>query len=237
MAGVYTEEILRALNKNYIIDLLLKTQEQTNTTIASLTAEIKRLNENFQMLESDVSVIKNVSNILSKQMPSIERQYWKNTQYPQLACVEVQGLPSSIEDKELEPTVCWVLPHIGVGITGERIEACHRLNKQSDRTIVKFSRRKDCEHVMRKKSELRKLNPSELALPNVTKLCINESLCPYYRGLWNQFKNLWNKQGIFSFFTVNGSMRIKIKENGPYNIITHIDGWKDVFPDKDFTMS
>ena len=58
------------------------------------------------------------------------------------------GLPSSIEDKDLEPTVCRVLQHIGVGIRGEGIDACHRLNKQSDRTIVKFSRRKDCEHVM-----------------------------------------------------------------------------------------
>ena len=47
MAGVYTEETLRALNKNQIIDLFLKTQEQTNTTIASLTAEIKLLNQNF----------------------------------------------------------------------------------------------------------------------------------------------------------------------------------------------
>ena len=62
----YTEETLRALNKNQIIDLFLKTQEQTNTTIASLTAEIKRLNGNFQKLESDVSVVKNVNNILSK---------------------------------------------------------------------------------------------------------------------------------------------------------------------------
>ena len=74
MAGVYTEETLRALNKNQIIDLFLKTQKQTNSTIASLTAEIKRLNEKFQKLESDVSVVKNVSNILSKQMSSIERQ-------------------------------------------------------------------------------------------------------------------------------------------------------------------
>ena len=77
MAGVYTEETLTALNKNYIIDLLLKTQEQTNTTIASLTAEIKRLNENFQKLESDVSVVKNVNNILSKQTSSIERHVGK----------------------------------------------------------------------------------------------------------------------------------------------------------------
>ena len=64
MAGVHSEETLRALNKNQIIDLFLKTQEQANTTIASLTAEIKRLNEKFQKLEFDASVVKNVNNIL-----------------------------------------------------------------------------------------------------------------------------------------------------------------------------
>ena len=89
---------MRALNKNQIIDLFLKTQEQANTTIASLTAEIKRLNENFQKLESDVSVVKNVNNILSKQVSSIERQCWKNAQYSRRGCVEVVGLPSLIED-------------------------------------------------------------------------------------------------------------------------------------------
>ena len=66
MTSAYTEETLRALNKNQIIDLFLKVQEQPNTTIASLTVEIKSLNENFQKLESDVSVVKNVNNIASK---------------------------------------------------------------------------------------------------------------------------------------------------------------------------
>ena len=74
------------------------------------------------------------------------------------------GLPLSIEDKELEPVVCRTFHLIGVDITGERIEACHPLKKQSDRTIVKFSRRKDCEHFIRKKNELRKLKPSDLDL-------------------------------------------------------------------------
>ena len=101
MSGVYTEETSRALNKNQIIDLFLKSQEQTNTTIASLTAEIKRLNENFQKLEPDVSVVKNVNNILSKQMSSIERQCWKNAQYSRHEFFELVGLPSSIEDKDL----------------------------------------------------------------------------------------------------------------------------------------
>ena len=71
MAGMHTEETMRPLNKNQVIDLFLKTQEQTITTIASLTADIKRLNENFQNLESDVSVVKNVKNLLSKQTSSI----------------------------------------------------------------------------------------------------------------------------------------------------------------------
>ena len=157
-------------------------------------------------------------------MSLIEKECWKNAQYSRCECVKVVELPSSTEDKDLEP------PRKG-------IEACHRLNKQSDRTIVKFSRRKDCEHAMRKKTKLRKLTPSELDLPNGTRLYINESSCPCYRGLWNHCEKLWNKQGIFSFFTVNGSIRIKIRENGPYNIITHIDDLKDVFPDEDFTIS
>ena len=92
MSGVYTEQTLRALNKNQIFDLFLKTQEKANTTIALLTAEIKRLNENFQKLQSDVSVVKNKNNILSKQMSSIERQ---------CECVEVVGLPSSIEETKI----------------------------------------------------------------------------------------------------------------------------------------
>ena len=100
---------MRALNENQVIDLFLKTQEQANTTIVSLTAEFKRLNGNFQKLESDVSIVKNVNNILSKQMPSIEKQCWKNSQHSRRECVEVVGLPSSIEDKDLEPTVCRVL--------------------------------------------------------------------------------------------------------------------------------
>ena len=61
------------------------------------------------------------------------------------------GLSLSTEDNDLETIIYRVLQHIGVAITGERIEECHRLNKQSDRIIVTFSRRNDCVHVMQNK--------------------------------------------------------------------------------------
>ena len=66
MAGLYIEEILEALNNSQIIDLFVKTQQQTNSTIASLTAEIKHLNDSFLKLVSVVSVIKNVNYNLSQ---------------------------------------------------------------------------------------------------------------------------------------------------------------------------
>ena len=86
------------------------------------------------------------------------------------------------------------------------------MGKNSDRTIVKFSSRKDCEHTMRVKKDLKDLDATDLDLPAGTKLYINDSLCPYYRGLWNETKELWNKKKIFSYFTVSG---IRLQEKGP----------------------
>ena len=47
---------------------------------------------------------------------------------------------------------------------------------------------------MRVKKDLKDLDATDLDLPVVTKLYINDSLWPYYRGLWNETKKLWNKK-------------------------------------------
>ena len=74
MTAIYTEDTLRALNKTQLTELFLKSQEHTKGIINSLTEEMKNLNENFKNLESDVAVVKNVNNILCKQIVSVERQ-------------------------------------------------------------------------------------------------------------------------------------------------------------------
>ena len=70
----------------------------------------------------------------------------------------VIDIPKKVEWKGLEHAVCNVFNSIGFDIGADRIDACHRLTK-SGRTIVKFSRRKDCQHLMRIKKELKDLNP------------------------------------------------------------------------------
>ena len=47
--------------------------------------------------------------------------------------------------------------------------------------------------MIRVKKDLKDLNPVDLDFPEGTQLFINDSLCPYYRGHWNECKKLWVK--------------------------------------------
>ena len=156
----------------------MKTQEQKNNTINTLTEEIKEIHRSFKKLESKIVVVKKVNDALVKQLSSVERQCWKNAQYSRREFVEVVGIPSPVEQDQLEPTVCRILHHIGVNISGDKIEACHRLGKNSERTTVKFSSRKDYEHTMHVIKDLKDLDATDLNLPAGTKLYNNDSLCP-----------------------------------------------------------
>ena len=138
MTGVYTEDTLKALNKTQLINLFLKMQDLTNSTIVSLMDEMKKLSISFKRLESDVQIVKPVNNNLLKQLENTERECWANAQYSRRECVEVIGIPKTVESKDLEHTICKVFNRIGFDIEEDRIEACHWLTK-SDRTIVKFS--------------------------------------------------------------------------------------------------
>ena len=73
--------------------------------------------------------MKKVNDALVKQLSSVERQCRKNAQYSRRECVEVVGISSLVEHDQLEPTVCRILHHIGVNISGDKIEACHQLSK------------------------------------------------------------------------------------------------------------
>ena len=100
------------------------------------------------------------------------------------------------------------------GITQKRIRL-----RGKERMIVKFLRRKDCKQVIRCKKDLRSVNISNLDMPEGTKVFINESLCPYYKGLWVICKKLWNRKRMHSFFTAN--CKFCFEENGPVDVVTH----------------
>ena len=116
----------------------------------------------------------------------------------------------SVRDNVLEQKVCDVFQEIGVDICDRDIQACHRL-KDKDKTIVKFTNRKDCLRILRVKRQLKGLNPATVDLPEETKIFVNESLCPYNWGLWNKCKTLREKQKVHHYYTINGLICLGIE--------------------------
>ena len=52
-------------------------------------------------------------------------------------------------------------------------------------------------------------------------LCINDSLCAYYKKLWAKCKKLWLNKYIYGFWVSYGSIKIKESESLLPVRITH----------------
>ena len=232
MSGTHTEAVLNKLSKPELVQLLLKTEASLGSQITDLSKEIKDTLTYLKKLESDIAVVRTVNDRLVERVVKTERQCWENAQYSRRDTLEIIGIPKSIGNSVLEETVRRVFGKIGVEINERDVQACHRL-KEKEKTIVKFVNRKDCLQILRVKKELKSLDPTELDFPENTKIFINESLCPYYRGIWSICKKLRAIQKIHQFYTISGLIRVKLEETGPSKIITHMVDLKDLFPDID----
>ena len=97
---------------------------------------------------------KKVNSEFSSRLVNIERQCWAIVQYSRREYLEIVAIPKEVEQKDLEGKVLSVLENVGCKINPDNIEDCHRLNKKIDNVIIKFSRRNDCQHVLRVKKDL-----------------------------------------------------------------------------------
>ena len=107
--------------------------------------------------------------------------------------------------------LCGVFKKTGVEIVKQNVQACHYL-KEKQIIIVKFVNRTDCLQILRIKKELKSLDPTMLEFPDNTKIFVNKSLCPYYRGIWNKFKK-------YQFYAISELICVKLEETGPSKII------------------
>ena len=158
-----------------------------------------------------------------------------NAQYSRRECLEVDEMPRQVDDKNLETKVLSIFQKIDCKINPTFIDDCHRLGKNNDRVIVKFTRRKDCKQILKVKKDLRNLDMEDLDLPRGTKIYIKQNLCPYYRILWSKTKRLQNIGLIDNFYISSGTIKIKVTEKSSPITITHLDDFKIHFPDIDLS--
>ena len=84
---------------------------------------------------------RNCNKLLTKTVVQLERNTVRNAQYHRRESVEVNPVPPSINDEELEVNICKALSLTGHEVKPDDLQACHRLKKKES-VIVKFKCRK-----------------------------------------------------------------------------------------------
>ena len=237
--AAYTEGTLNKLSKKELIGITLSLQnkfEQYTNVSNNALEEIRKFNENFVKLESEINIVKNVNTLLNKRVIDMERQCWADAQYSRRELLESEGIPLDVPNENLESKVLEVFSKVGCAILSRDIEACHPLTN-NDRVIVNFLRRKDCDQVLSIKRDQQKIKLEDIGSRGSNSIFINPSLCPYYRMLWSKSKRLLDLGKINNFYVSSGKIKIRIQENSKPLSITHVEDFKKYFPDVDLTLS
>ena len=125
----YTEDTLDKLSKKNVIKIALALQVKVESGNTEILEEIRKLNDNFKKLEGELIVSKKVNSELQKHIIQLEKQCWTNAQYSRRECLELVGIPSSIEHDQLEDKIVKIFNKIGCNIMKENVEACRRIGE------------------------------------------------------------------------------------------------------------
>ena len=107
-------------------------QSKFDSTLAGIRNELSDLKKDFEQLRSDLSVTKLVNIKLKEKVVSLERQTWSNSQYSRRECLELSGIPETIENKDLEGTVLGIFEKLDVMVDPSNVEDCHCIKFSKD---------------------------------------------------------------------------------------------------------
>ena len=131
--------------------------------------------------------------------------------------VEVNPVPHSINNADLEEKVCEALCLTGNKGKPDDLDTCHRMKKK-DQVIIKFKNRKQRNDVILKPKELKtKGDDLQFGRP----LFINDSMCFDNLVLSYEYRQLKNLGKFFSNWFFKNTLHVKIDENGSIFKIYH----------------
>ena len=146
--------------------------------ITNLKDEVINLKDAItKSLQDENKCLKTKVNVLDNKIIDLEIQNNDVDQYSRRNNVEISGITQSVSDNRLQEKVADILKAIGVNITTNEIEACHRLGKKNKNVIVRVINRKHCLKALQNKKKLKSIDKNAIGIPNAN-LFISENLTP-----------------------------------------------------------
>ena len=149
--------------------MVLDYKERFDSTLSAITDELKELNTDFRKFESDLAINRNVNDKLTKQLILVERKCWANEQYSRRECLEISGIPESIQDDDLEDYITKIFNECDTPVDPANIEACHRLKSKArpKKVIIKLSKRKDVFNILQLKKKLKSVDIRKVGISGI----------------------------------------------------------------------
>ena len=151
----------------------------------------------------------------------MERNVLTNAQYHWRESVEVNRVPPSISDEELELNICKALSLTGHEVKPDDLQACHRLKKKES-VIVKFKCRKLKRRVLANRKNLRNKSEYLRQLKFSGKLFISGSMCHENHQLAHKCCQMKNARKIHCTWFWNNAVNVKLSERSNPIKIFHI---------------
>ena len=130
----------------------------------------------YDKLNSELLISKNCNSLLLKRITNLECNALNNAQYVCRETIEINPIPQSIPNTDLENKVCEALSLTGTTVTPDDLQACHRM-KNKEKVIVKFKDRKQRNKVIFSRKELKSKGEQLRDLQFGPSLFINDSMC------------------------------------------------------------
>ena len=124
-----TRKQLEKLTKEELIDELL-TVNSIHEDLANLTSRFDEFLEKNVQVESELAVSKNCTELLSKQIETLQRNTLDSSQYLRREIIEINPVPEDIQDMQVEESICQALSLTDTPVSTGDLEACHRMRQR-----------------------------------------------------------------------------------------------------------
>ena len=172
-----------------LVDLEINNSQMKN--------EIKRLRSRIKISEENIDDHHDYIYFLQNNLARLD-------QYGRRENIEILGIPSRVNDRQLETEVLKILRKIGLHhLSSFQIVGCHRIGpidkKGCRSTIVRFLNRKDAIDCLKNQSKLHLCKSM-----GYNDLSIVENLCPVFKSIYEDLTQLKNEGRVNKIWTYNG---------------------------------
>ena len=144
--------------------------------------------------------------------------------------MEIDGIPRSITQDQLENTVCKIFNSVpNIQCQPEHLEACHRITARSATTIIKFKNRKMKEKIVDNRKKITAIDTESLGIGS-TRIYLNNNLTPKHKELAFNCHQLKRDKLIEDAWNSNANVKVRGKDGLIHNIEHELDLYR-LFPD------